>query len=419
MKEKKGYSILEIVLVLGIASGIAYTALSFYRNEKHDAAVRETVQQVRTIFNMSDAYLMSAKPDGSVQETYPISMQILKNTLAFPLNLGELREGSEAEVKASTAISTSASKSASTSASLSTSKSASTSASVSASKSVSSSISNSVSASQSASVSASLSTSTSASLSASTSASNSVSVSQSISASTSSSISVSQSASISVSKSASTSASLSASSSASLSASKSASTSASLSASQSASLSASKSASVSASTSASVSSSISASISAGAATKKTVITQSDMEWFLISYTWIAGATLDNEYAGESIAQLIEQYHFKNTRIIGGFLIGGNVISQQPLKYYNNSYNSKVSLPVLISTSDADDADLMRMLFIMAVGYYQGNYTFVSKPSSLEQAITNILNMTRSQGTIRWYNAGNATTEAVMAKFIYK
>lgn len=144
-----------------------------------------------------------------------------------------------------------------------------------------------------------------------------------------------------------------------------------------------------------------------------------MEWFLISYTWIAGATLDNEYAGESIAQLIEQYNFKNTGIIGGFLIGGNVISQQPLKYYNNSYNSKVSLPVLISTSDADDADLMRMLFIMAVGYYQGNYTFVSKASSLEQALTNILNMTRSQGTIRWYNAENVTTESVMAKFIYK
>ncbi|MCU1788960.1 hypothetical protein CUU54_08800 [Pectobacterium polaris] len=57
----------------------------------------------------------------------------MKNTLAFLLNLGELREGSEAEVKASTAISVSASKSASTSASLSTSKSASTSASVSTS----------------------------------------------------------------------------------------------------------------------------------------------------------------------------------------------------------------------------------------------------------------------------------------------
>ena len=39
---------------------------------------------------------------------HPISMQILKNTLAFPLNLGELRDGSEAEVAASTAISTSA-----------------------------------------------------------------------------------------------------------------------------------------------------------------------------------------------------------------------------------------------------------------------------------------------------------------------
>ncbi|WP_225085151.1 hypothetical protein [Pectobacterium colocasium] len=255
MKSKKGYSILEIVLVLGVASGIAYTAFSFYRNEKHDAAVRETVQQVRTIFNTSDAYLMSAKPDGSVQEIYPISMQILKNTLAFPLNLGELRDGSEAEVAASTAISTSASKSASTSASLSTSKSASTSASMSASKSVSSSVSNSVSASQSASTSASLSAS----------ASVAQSVNQSISASTSSSISASQSASTSASKSASTSASLSASTSASISASKSASTSASLSASQSASLSASKSASVSASTSASVSSSISASISASAA----------------------------------------------------------------------------------------------------------------------------------------------------------
>ncbi|WP_409306788.1 hypothetical protein [Pectobacterium sp. B1J-3] len=264
---KKGYSVLEIVLALGIASGIAYTALSFYRNEKHDAAVRETVQQVRTIFNTADAYLMSAKPDGSVQETYPISMQILKNTLSFPLNLGELREGSEAEVAASTAISTSASKSASTSASLSTSKSASTSASVSASKSVSSSISNSVSASKSASVSASVSASSSASVSASKSAS----TSQSISASVSNSISASQSASTSASKSASTSASLSASTSASLSASKSASTSASLSASKSASLSASTSASLSASKSASTSSSISTSlsISQGAAENKT------------------------------------------------------------------------------------------------------------------------------------------------------
>ncbi|WP_196908591.1 hypothetical protein [Candidatus Symbiopectobacterium sp. 'North America'] len=116
IRNKKGYSVLEIILVLGIASGIAYTAFSFYRNEKHDVAVRETVQQVRTIFDTADAYLMSAKPDGSVQEIYPISMQILKNTLAFPLNLVELREGSEAEVAASTAISTSASKSASTSA---------------------------------------------------------------------------------------------------------------------------------------------------------------------------------------------------------------------------------------------------------------------------------------------------------------
>ena len=261
MKSKKGYSVLEIVLVLGIASGIAYTAFSFYRNEKHDAAVRETVQQVRSIFNTSDAYLMSAKPDGSVQEIYPISMQILKNTLAFPLNLGELREGSEAEVAASTAISTSASKSASTSVSLSTSKSVSTSASVSASKSVSSSISNSVSASKSASASASVSASSSASVSASKSAS----TSQSISASVSNSISASQSTSISASKSASTSASLSASTSASLSASKSASTSASISAAQSASLSASTSTSLSLSTSASVSSSISASISASAA----------------------------------------------------------------------------------------------------------------------------------------------------------
>ncbi|MEH2921133.1 hypothetical protein ACFFL1_07865 [Samsonia erythrinae] len=260
IKNKKGYSVLEIVLTLGIASGIAYTAFSFYLNEKHDAAVRETVQQVRTIFDTADAYLMSAKPDGSVQETYPISMQILKNTLAFPLNLGELREGSEAEVAASTAISTSASKSASMSASLSTSKSASTSVSVSASKSISSSISSSVSASKSASVSASLSTSTSTSLSASKSAS----TSQSLSASTSHSLSASQSASISASKSASTSARLSAS--------KSASTSASLSASRSASVSASTSASLSASKSVSTSSSISTSlsISQGAAENKTV-----------------------------------------------------------------------------------------------------------------------------------------------------
>ncbi|KHN51881.1 hypothetical protein OI69_09445 [Pectobacterium fontis] len=144
-----------------------------------------------------------------------------------------------------------------------------------------------------------------------------------------------------------------------------------------------------------------------------------MEFFLISYTWIAGSAFDNEYAGEAISQLVEQYYFRNTSIIGGFLAGSGVIGQQPLASYNNSYNRNPSLPVLISTSDADDKDLMRMLFIMAVGYYQGSYTFVSKPSSLAEAITNILNMTRSQGTIRWHNAANATTEKIMGNFVYK
>lgn len=319
IRNQKGYSVLEIVLALGIASGIAYTALNFYRNEKHDAAVRETVQQVRTIFNTADAYLMSAKPDGSVQETYPISMQILKNTLAFPLNLGELRKGSEAETKASTAISTSASKSASTSTSLSTSKSASTSASVSASKSVSSSISNSVSASQSA--------STSASLSASKSASISTSTSQSIRASTSSSISASQSAS----KSASTSASLSASTSASLSASKSASTSASLSASKSASLSASTSASLSASKSASTSSSISTSlsISQGAAENKTV---PDIEQIKNSIKEISTCNLGPSPTG----QVCGNYAF----IQFNRYISFEGADESPASYFDSSSKSK-------------------------------------------------------------------------------
>ncbi|GKW19631.1 hypothetical protein PEC302107_13600 [Pectobacterium araliae] len=322
---KKGYSILEIVLALGVASGIAYTTLSFYRNEKHDTAVRETVQQVRTIFNTSDAYLMSARSDGSVQETYPISMQILKNTLAFPLNLGELRDGSEAETKVSTAISTSASKSASTSASLSTSKSASTS--VSASKSVSSSISNSVSASKSASASASVSASTSASVSASKSAS----ISQSISASASNSISASQSTSISLSKSASTSASLSASTSASLSASKSASTSASLSASKSASLSASTSTSLSASKSASTSSSISTSlsISQGAAENKTV---PDIEQIKNSIKEISTCNLGPSPTG----QICGNYAFIQFNRYISFEGSG----ESPASYFDSSSKSK-------------------------------------------------------------------------------
>ena len=144
--------------------------------------------------------------------------------------------------------------------------------SLSASTSSSISSSNSVSTSTSASISASNSASTSASISASNSASTSASISASNSASTSASISASNSASTS----ASISASNSASTSASISASNSASTSASISASNSASTSASISARNSASTSASISARNSASTSASISARNSASTSASI-----------------------------------------------------------------------------------------------------------------------------------------------
>ncbi|MEE3663232.1 hypothetical protein V2I52_15015 [Brenneria sp. g21c3] len=88
MKNKKGYSILEMVLTLAIVSGVAYAVLSYYRSEKKDRAIRENAQQIETIFKASDSYLIGLRSDGSNQDRNKISMQILKNMNALPINLG-------------------------------------------------------------------------------------------------------------------------------------------------------------------------------------------------------------------------------------------------------------------------------------------------------------------------------------------
>ncbi|ATA22850.1 hypothetical protein BIY26_23220 [Brenneria goodwinii] len=88
MKNKKGYSILEMVLTLAIVSGVAYAVLSYYRSEKKDRAIRENAQQIETIFKASDFYLIGLRSDGSNQDRNKISMQILKNMNALPINLG-------------------------------------------------------------------------------------------------------------------------------------------------------------------------------------------------------------------------------------------------------------------------------------------------------------------------------------------
>lgn len=88
MRNKKGYSILEMVLTLAIVSGVAYAVLSYYRSEKKDRAIRENAQQIETIFKASDSYLIGLRSDGSNQDRNKISMQILKNMNALPINLG-------------------------------------------------------------------------------------------------------------------------------------------------------------------------------------------------------------------------------------------------------------------------------------------------------------------------------------------
>ncbi|WEF10944.1 hypothetical protein M9782_17360 [Pectobacterium actinidiae] len=92
MRNKKGYSILEMVLTLAIVSGVAYAVLSYYRSEKKDRAIRENAQQIETIFKASDSYLISLRSDGSNQDRNKISMQILKNMNALPINLGSFTQ---------------------------------------------------------------------------------------------------------------------------------------------------------------------------------------------------------------------------------------------------------------------------------------------------------------------------------------
>lgn len=89
MRKRKGYSAVEIVLSLAVVSGVVYSVLSYYSSEKKDRAIRENAQQIDTIFKASDAYLIGLKADGSNQDRNKISMQILKNMSALPINLGE------------------------------------------------------------------------------------------------------------------------------------------------------------------------------------------------------------------------------------------------------------------------------------------------------------------------------------------
>lgn len=89
MNGKKGHSLLELVLVLGAIAIITGGIFSYYKKQRQEAQIRETSQQINTIFEAADNYLLTAKPDGTTQAANPISMQILKDTRALPPNLGQ------------------------------------------------------------------------------------------------------------------------------------------------------------------------------------------------------------------------------------------------------------------------------------------------------------------------------------------
>lgn len=89
MNRKKGHSILELVLVLGAIALLTGGIFSYYNKQRQDTQIRETNQQINTIFEASDSYLLTSKPDGTTQAANPISMQVLKDTRALPPNLGQ------------------------------------------------------------------------------------------------------------------------------------------------------------------------------------------------------------------------------------------------------------------------------------------------------------------------------------------
>lgn len=88
MKNKKGYSILELTLVLGAISILVGGIFMYYQKQRQEVEIKETIQQVNTIFDASDDFLATDKPDGSNQSTNPISMQVLKDSRALSPDLG-------------------------------------------------------------------------------------------------------------------------------------------------------------------------------------------------------------------------------------------------------------------------------------------------------------------------------------------
>lgn len=345
MKNKKGYSILEMVLALAIVSGVAYAVLSYYRSEKKDRAIRENAQQIETIFKASDSYLVGLKADGSNQDRNKISMQILKNMNALPINLGAFTK----QAILVDTLPVMQTPDPETNESLNQPEEPET-------------VPETPSMPETPIV-------DNVSFPDEWLKSDPVVVVDNpapVEPTPETPVETTPQPNTPVEP----------------------------------------------------TEPVDDDTTTGAVINPVVITASDMKGFLISYTWISGLTLDPEYAGEALIQFGSQYDFSNTGIMAGFLVGGNIVNQQLLKSYNNSYNSKASLPVLISSSASDDLVLMKIVFVMAVGYYQGSYPFAAIPSSIEEAVSIILHMTSSQGTIRWYNTGNATTSNVMSKFRY-
>ena len=88
MRNKKGYSLLELTLVLGAISVIIGFIFITYNKHRQETQILETNQQIDTIFKSADDVLATSKPDGTGQSLNPISMQVLKDSRALPDNLG-------------------------------------------------------------------------------------------------------------------------------------------------------------------------------------------------------------------------------------------------------------------------------------------------------------------------------------------
>ena len=86
--KKRGYSLLELTLVLGAISILIGFIFMAYNKQKQETQIRETTQQIDTDLNAAADILSTAKPDGTTQTQNPVSMQILKDSKSLPDNLG-------------------------------------------------------------------------------------------------------------------------------------------------------------------------------------------------------------------------------------------------------------------------------------------------------------------------------------------